>query len=475
MRPEERFLAGAFDVVRRMISDSAPAAPDRYEILGELGQGGVGVVYRARDRELGREVAVKVLRPLADADDTARERFLREARLAAGISHPNVVAVYDAGVPYMVMELVDGRPLSEVEGDRLELLRRAALGVAAAHARGIVHRDLKPANILVSRSGEPKVADFGLAWTQEAGARLTRDGAAVGTPIYMAPEQAEGRGEVSPRSDVYALGAILYELLAGRPPHRGATAMEIYRRIVHEDPEPPPGTPELRAVCLKALDKDPAGRYADAGEFSADLGRALSGEPVLARPPGAVRRVVRFLRRRPYVPLGLGVLIFVAWALTRPYNLDPAHLRILEDKRRALGAELTAEERAAVDRLVSERRLREAEAVLDGAAMRVEVDRMEAALKERGAPRELLEQVRRLKEEGDLRGASEALHRALEAPARLQQKMQRFQELMLERERSGRPPPPEVAPMIEAVQSLMRQGRPLEAESRLDSALRMLE
>jgi serine/threonine-protein kinase len=297
--------------------DSAPAPALSRFLIGEpLGEGASAVVYRARDRDLGRDVALKVFRGVASGE-IARERFRREARAAAGLAHPNVVAVFDAGEdagrPYLVLELVDGRPLADLLAgarpelrDLLALLEKAARGVAAAHARGIVHRDLKPANILVGRDGTPKVGDFGLAHLLDTRSDLTRTGTTLGTPRYMAPEQVEGRpDQISPRTDVYGLGAILYEALAARPPHGGETLAEVYRGILEEDPLPPskvaPGVPRgAELIALKALEKDPSRRYADAGEFADDLRRFLDGEPVLARPAGPAarlwRRIVRHRR-----------------------------------------------------------------------------------------------------------------------------------------------------------------------------------
>ncbi len=302
--------------VRRVLRDLSAHEkdrPPRFEILGPLGEGATAVVHRARDATLGRVVALKVLRA-GKLTEVLRERFRREARAAAGLSHPNLVTVYDADAeadpPWIAMELVDGRPLSEVDpGARTALLEKAARGVAAAHAAGIVHRDLKPANILVTADGTAKVGDFGLAHVLDTRSELTRTGTTLGTPLYMAPEQVEGRPEaISPRTDVYALGAMLYEILAGRPPIVGESLAELYRRIVVEDPAPLPG--DAGRVALKALDKDPARRYADAGEFADDLRRHLDGEPVLARPLGAAGRFVRRNRRA----LVVGVLVAAAVA-----------------------------------------------------------------------------------------------------------------------------------------------------------------
>jgi hypothetical protein len=257
-----------------------------------------------------------VLRDGAGLNEVVRERFRREAQAAAGLAHANVVTVYDAaeeeGRPFLVMELVEGRTLDALlkdpamaKGSLLTLLGKAARGVAAAHERGIVHRDLKPANILVTASGEPKVGDFGLAHILETRTELTRTGTALGTPLYMAPEQVEARsGEISPRTDVYALGAILYEMLAGQPPHVAPSLADLYARIVRQDPVPPRTikpdvAPDAQTIALKALEKEPARRYADAREFADDLERHLRGEPIEARPVGVLGRMVRRCRRNP--------------------------------------------------------------------------------------------------------------------------------------------------------------------------------
>jgi serine/threonine-protein kinase len=288
----------------------------RFEIERGIGQGATAVVYRARDRRLNRTVAVKVLRDGPGMSDVVRERFRREAQAAAGLAHPNVVTVFDAGEEegrsFLVMELVEGRPLDALLKDPetpraglLPLLAKAARGVAAAHERGIVHRDLKPANILVTPSGEPKVGDFGLAHLVETRTELTRTGTALGTPLYMAPEQVEARAaDISPRTDVYALGAILYEILAGRPPHEAQSLADLYARIVRQDPAPPRSIrPDValdaQTIALKALEKEPSRRYADAREFADDLDRHLKGEPILARPVGAWGRLARRCRRNP--------------------------------------------------------------------------------------------------------------------------------------------------------------------------------
>jgi serine/threonine-protein kinase len=287
----------------------------RYEILGCIGEGATAVVYRARDRELGRWVALKLLRPSAAMNDVARQRFRRESQAAAGLTHPNVVAVFDAGEAegrlYLVMELVDGSPLDGLLTKKelglrnlVQILEKVAFGVAAAHEKGIIHRDLKPANIMVTSSGVPKVGDFGLAHLIDSTAALTRTGATLGTPLYMSPEQAKGRvHDISPRTDVYALGAMLYEMLTGSPPHSAESLVDLYKKIESDEVTPPSTLrsdvpTDLETIALKALGKHPSQRYADARPFAEDLGRYLAGQPIQARPVAplvrAARRVARF-------------------------------------------------------------------------------------------------------------------------------------------------------------------------------------
>ena len=275
--------------------EGLPDVP-RYEVKERIGEGATALVYRAWDRELKRVVALKVLRESAGLSETARLRFRREAQAAAGLVHPHVVTVYDAGEAggrlYIVMELLEGRSLRELLNDRnatqkaiLQLIEKAARGVAAAHGKGVVHRDLKPANILVSASGEPKVGDFGLAHLVDSDSVVTRAGTVLGTPLYMSPEQVEGNlKDQTPRTDVYALGAILYEALAGVPPHQGETIPELYRKIVHAEPRMPRDlnpkiSRDLETVILQSLDKEPARRYATAAEFADDLAGILEGAP----------------------------------------------------------------------------------------------------------------------------------------------------------------------------------------------------
>jgi serine/threonine protein kinase/WD40 repeat protein len=326
-------------------STSIPAALGKYNILREVGRGGAGVVYEAVDASLGRTVALKMLRrnreasPEEAAED--EERFLREAKLVANIpKHPNLVGVHDAGRLegrlYIAMEFVAGKIFSawRIENSpslrqQVMVLRQAATGVDHAHRHGIVHRDLKPANILVDTQNHPRVADFGLAKQvrrNNTGLSLTYEGMTVGTPTYMSPEQAEGRKNVDARTDVWALGVILYEMICGRPPFRAASGIDLLVKIL-KDPVPSPSSvipegphatldPALEKICLKALAKDRKLRYSTAKAFADDLGHWLHREEIQAGSflgDEAVRR--RRLRRAIIQAAGLFVLGAFAWSL----------------------------------------------------------------------------------------------------------------------------------------------------------------
>lgn len=298
-----------------------------YEVLRELGRGGRGVVYLAREQHLRRLVAIKMVLhgALASAEDLARFRV--EARAMAALRHPNLLVVYHVdewgGVPYYVMEYVEGGSLRQhLAGKRLShteaatLLLRLAEAIAAVHEACFVHRDLKPDNVLLTADDEPKVTDFGLAWDARGGdERITQTGTVLGTPLYMAPEQAAGRGhEIGPAADVYSLGAILYELLTGVPPIQGSGTMALLAELLLREPVTPrrliPSVPrDLETVCLKCLHKEPARRYPTAQALAEDLGRFLRGQPILARPVSQLERVVKWVRRRPALSGLLAVIL----------------------------------------------------------------------------------------------------------------------------------------------------------------------
>ncbi|HJV03846.1 MAG TPA: protein kinase [Actinomycetota bacterium] len=289
---------------------------DRYELLRSLGGGGMSEVYLARDRLLGREVAVKVIRPELATDEKSVARFRREARAAAALSHPGIVAIHDVGVhagaPFIVMERVEGRTLTEIlrEDGRVSPDRVAEIGaevaraLSAAHAAGIIHRDVKPGNVMITPSGRAKVLDFGIAhatrWTPLTEARVVH-----GTAEYMAPEQIRGEG-ADPRSDQYALGAVLYELLAGQPPFHDETPLAIAYHHLEDTPPPiqssrPDVPPGLAAVIARAMAKDRGHRYRSAEEMALDLERVREGKPAstVRMPPGADTRVLHDRREPP--------------------------------------------------------------------------------------------------------------------------------------------------------------------------------
>jgi tRNA A-37 threonylcarbamoyl transferase component Bud32 len=300
------------------LGDGSP--PPGYEILEELGRGGMGVVYRARQLKANRIVALKMILAGGRAGEAERSRFQREAEAVAQLNHPGIVHVYEVGEwesqPHFALEYCPGGTLAaKLAGTPLlapeaaALLERLAEAVAAAHGAGVVHRDLKPANVLLAADGTPKIADFGLALRLDSDDRQTRTGAVMGTPSYMAPEQALGQTRrIGPAADVYALGAVLYEVLTGRPPFKSATVLETLDQVRRQEPVPPrrlnPQVPrDLETICLRCLRKEPEKRYPGARELAEDLARFREGRPVVARPVGGLERTAKWVRRNPVVSI----------------------------------------------------------------------------------------------------------------------------------------------------------------------------
>ena len=319
--------------------EPAPRRPREFPVIpgylieSELGRGGMGVVYKARRVRLNRIVAIKMILAGEHAGPEASVRFLAEAEVIARVQHPNIVQIFHidehGGLPYFEMEFLGGGSLA----DRLDgqprpprvaasLVVKLARGVAAAHLAGVVHRDIKPGNILLANDGTPKVADFGLAKSLAASSGLTRTDSILGSPSYMAPEQAEGKArEVGPTADVYALGAILYEQLTGRPPFVGATVLDTLHQVKSSEPVSPsrlvPGLPrDVETIVRKCLEKSPGRRYATAADLADDLERFLSGSPIVARPVPFWERGWKWAARRPSVALlGLALVATAATAM----------------------------------------------------------------------------------------------------------------------------------------------------------------
>ncbi len=354
------------------LEPAAPAteiAPDgtgafgHFTLAGEIGRGGMGVVYRARENATGRTVALKVIAPALLATPDALTRFANEARSAASLDHPHILPVYEVGehdaLPYFSMKLATGGSLAQhlahFTGDprrAASLLASVARAVHHAHTRRVLHRDLKPGNILLDEHDQPFVADFGLARWLETGAPLSASLALLGTPHYVAPEQSSGDHTAGPAADVFSLGAIFYELLTGHPAFAGATLIETLRQSAEGRPTPPRARDarvprDLEVICLQCLQPDPAARYASAEALAIDLERWLAGRTILARPAGAGQQLWRWAKRNP-VPATLAASLIVVLAATATYATRTSLLiarerdRAESERQRATVAEQAA-------------------------------------------------------------------------------------------------------------------------------------
>jgi tetratricopeptide (TPR) repeat protein/tRNA A-37 threonylcarbamoyl transferase component Bud32 len=366
----------------RTVAQSGPPAPEPrrspnrslasppeisgYEILGKLGAGGMGVVYKARQRGLNRLVALKMIIGGTQARADHLARFRIEAEAVARLRHPNILQIYDIGevdgLPFVALELLEGRDLDDrLEGtpqpgrSGSELVATLARAVHAAHQAGIIHRDLKPTNILFTEDGVPKITDFGLAKRLESDSRQTETGQIMGTPSYMAPEQARGDTRVvGPAADTYALGAILYQVLTGRPPFMGETPLETVRQVTDDEPVPPsrlvPRLPrDLETICLKCLHKEPKKRYASAQALADDLDRYRSGNPIQARRTPVWERGWKWSKRRPgqatavagclllFIGLVGGFIVYLDWKNNHVVQLQNRGLNLLARAEAANG------------------------------------------------------------------------------------------------------------------------------------------
>lgn len=450
---EERIAALTPDDV----ATSDVALPADYELQGELGRGGMGVVYRVRQRSLDRDVALKLLRVADGASEEVLRRFEREARLLAKLRHRHVVGVHEVGATdgrlYFTMDLVPGTSLRErlKEGplppaSAVRLVRQVAAAVAYVHSHGLVHRDLKPANVLLDETGDAVVTDFGLALDLLADEGLTETGQLLGTPAYMAPEQARGDA-ADERTDVHALGVLLFEALTGRRPFEGEGPLQVLHAVLHHELSELPSTvPQpLRVIVAKAMAKEPSDRYVTAQALLLDLERYERGEPIHAKPPTAWELTWRWARRHA-AALAVAVLLTLAFG---------AYLFVVSGERRPLDPEVL---RATVQELLDAGRHDAARSLVEDArASGVDADTVADLARVL-----LLGESRRLRKAGDLDGALEAAEQAwtlvFDVPYRRGEELEPEQQLAL-RDAAA-----------ESALILRRMGRANDAVARLDAA-----
>ncbi|MCW8133223.1 MAG: serine/threonine protein kinase [Planctomycetota bacterium] len=323
-----------------------------YRLDEELGRGGMGIVFRATNTRVGSTVALKLLRFAPGETAERLRRFEMEARAAAALNHPNIINVFDVGqvgdLYYLAMEYIEGRPLSDlVEAGPLDPLQAVRItmdvcnALEFAHEAGVIHRDIKPSNILIEASGRAQLMDFGLARSipsEGSQRKLTEEGSILGTVHYMSPEQALGQGHLADsRSDLYAVGAVIYEMLTGLPPFDGNTPLEVVRKVAHDEPVPPRKLRsaidrDLEVIVLKAMDKDPTRRYVSAAALREDLWRYHSGEPIFARAPNVFYRAGKFLRRNRSwtIPAGLALIGVLAAIVAVPMHDDKLRQKIID-------------------------------------------------------------------------------------------------------------------------------------------------
>ena len=386
----------------------------RFEIREKVGLGAFGAVYRAHDPLLDREVALKVPHANRVLDEKDRARMMREAKASAQLFHPNIVPVFDAGTEgdrfFIASAFIEGESLqAQLEKkefsstDSARIVMQLALAHEYAHHQGIVHRDVKPGNVMLTKIGEPKLMDFGLARLEEAETQLTQEGAIMGTPAFMAPEQAKGsHEEVGPVSDQYSLGVILYRLICGQTPFSGPVSSVIYQ-VVNEEPPPPSSLRsdipmDLETICLKAMSKRPADRYPNCGSLAVDLRRWLDGDPILARPLGPMERFSRWYRKNPVLAVMAATtavaLLTVAVVASAAYMQTSKALAAAETER---GRAESALEQEKVARQEADQARERARKALENAE--AERGRAEQALKQEEAARKEADVERQRAEE----------------------------------------------------------------------------